>query len=128
LSAGIVLGGGCSTSGGSGAGQAPMPELASYDRSCTLDSDCTLVDAPECAHCTQAALGVKDAPRYAEALGEARKTETCLRAIERSAPCLPPPAVARCVSALCALAEPPAVADAGEAGASSDASSDASLE
>lgn len=126
----FVLGLGCSTTdtgSSGGANQAPLPELASYDRSCALDSDCAVVLSAECAPCSRAALSAKDAPRYSAALVEAQKTETCQRQIERSAACLPPPVVARCASALCVLAAAP-LADAGKDASLEDGASDASSE
>lgn len=123
----VVVGLGCTHDESTTGNQAPLPDLANYDTTCALDSDCAVVLSAECAPCGRAALSGKDAPRYSAALVEAQKTPTCQRAIERSAPCLPAPVAARCASARCVLAAE-AAPDAGADGTASDASGDAASE
>jgi hypothetical protein len=110
-----------STGGGSSSGDdaPPFPKLASYDRSCVMDSDCALVPGEGCASCQLSALGAKTASSYTMSVAAASHTSECMSVIERASPCSVLHATAGCQASLCVVRYP--VADAG-AGADADAS------
>jgi hypothetical protein len=118
---------GCSSStdgGASSANAPPFPQLASYDRSCLVDSECALVPGEGCASCDIAALGAKAASTYATAVAAASQSSACRSAIESASPCSVVHVTAGCQASLCVVRYP--VADAGaDAGAAADAAADA---
>jgi hypothetical protein len=110
-----------STGGGSSSDDAPpFPKLASYDRSCAVDSDCALVPGEGCGSCDVAALEAKAASSYATAVAAASGSAACRSLMETASPCSVAHPTAGCQGSLCVVRYP--VADAG-ADADADASS-----